>query len=150
MRYYGYYSNVSRGKRKKEKPEEQEIIALDPQPVSKELKKRWSYFIRKVYEADPLTCPKCQGEMWFDRLTTLRELERRIISFIDQPEVIKKILPVCVRTRTGRQPLGLWEESHAPPGKDPPVKGIAFRGEPSGRASGRVLKVEPSIHPTVR
>ena len=28
-----------------------------------ELKKRWSYFIRKVYETDPLTCPKCQGEM---------------------------------------------------------------------------------------
>jgi hypothetical protein len=83
VRYYGYYSNVSRGKRKKEKPEEQEIIALDPQPVSKELKKRWSYVIRKVYEADPLTCPKCQGEMWFDELTTLRGLEGRIISFMD-------------------------------------------------------------------
>jgi hypothetical protein len=52
--------------------------------------------------------------MWFDRLTTLRGLEGRIISFIDQPDVIKKILPVCVRTRTGRQHLGLWEESHAP------------------------------------
>lgn len=26
-----------------------------------ELKKRWSYFIRKVYETDPLTYPKCQG-----------------------------------------------------------------------------------------
>jgi hypothetical protein len=40
----------------------------------------------------------------------------RIISFIDQPEVIKKIL----------QHLGLWEESHAPPGRDPPVKEITF------------------------
>ena len=57
-------------------------------------------------ETDPLTCPKCQGEM-------------RIISFIDQPDVIKKIL----------QYLGLWEESlrpgsvqaHAPPGTDPPA-----------------------------
>ena len=39
----------------------------------------------------------------------------RIISFIDQPEVIKKIL----------QHLGLWEESHAPP-KDAPVKEITF------------------------
>ncbi len=101
--YYGYYSNVSRRKRKKEKPEKQEIIALDPQPVSKELKKPWSYFIRKVYEADPLTCPKCQGEM-------------RIISFIDQPEVIKKIL----------QHLGLCEEAHAPPGGDFPTKEITF------------------------
>jgi hypothetical protein len=43
--------------------EKQEIIELDPLPVSRELKKRWSYFIRKVYETNPLTCPKCQGEM---------------------------------------------------------------------------------------
>jgi len=93
VRYYGYYSNVSRGKRKKQKPEEKtDIRKIDAPPVSRELKKRWSYFIRKVYETDPLVCPKCQGEM-------------RIISFVDQPDVIKKIL----------QHLGLWEESHAPP-----------------------------------
>jgi len=35
-----------------------EIIEVAPPPVSKELKKRWSYFIRKVYETDPLVCPK--------------------------------------------------------------------------------------------
>ena len=58
--------------------------------VGSGLKQRWSYFIRKVYEADPLTCPKCQGEMWFDTLTTLRKPEGRIISFIDQPDVIQK------------------------------------------------------------
>jgi len=40
----------------------------------------------------------------------------RIISFIDQPDVIKKIL----------QHLGLWEESHAPPRRDPAIKEIAF------------------------
>ena len=77
MRYYGYYSNVSRGKRKKEKPEGEEVVTwkpevieVDPPPISKELKNRWSHFIGKVYETDPLTCLKCQGEM-------------RIISFID-------------------------------------------------------------------
>ena len=79
-------------------------------PRNQRKKKRWSYFIRKVHETDPLTCPKCQGGM-------------RIISFIDQPEVIKKIL----------QHLGLWEESHAPPARDPAVKEITFRGEPQGR-----------------
>ncbi len=64
IRYYGYYSNVSRGKRKKEKPEEKtEISEIDAPPLSKELKKRWSYFIRKVYETDPLICPKCQGDL---------------------------------------------------------------------------------------
>jgi len=75
--------------------------------------KRWSRFIRKVDEADPLTCPKCHGEM-------------KIISFIhlsacehaqaDQPDVIKKIL----------QHLGLWEESHAPPDRSQKVKEITF------------------------
>src|SRR5262245_26630065 len=55
------------------------ISEIDAPPLSKELKKRRSYFIRKVYETDALICPKCQGEMWFDKLTTLRELEGRII-----------------------------------------------------------------------
>jgi hypothetical protein len=80
-----------------------EVIEVASAPVSKDLKKPWSYLIRKVYETNPLTCPKCQGEM-------------RIISFINQPEVIKKIL----------QHLGLWEKSHAPPGRDPLVQEITF------------------------
>ena len=80
-----------------------EVIAVAPPPISKELKKRWSYFIRKVYETDPLTCPKCQREM-------------RIISFIDQPGVIKKIL----------QHLGLWEDSQAPPDVEPVNREITF------------------------
>ena len=104
IRYYGYYSNVSRGKRKKEKPKEKtEISEIDAPPLSKESKKRWSYFIRKVYETDPLICPKCQGEM-------------RIISCIDQPDVIKKIL----------QHLGLWEESSCPSRKRSSIKEITF------------------------
>lgn len=35
--------------------------------------------IRKVWSADPLVCPKCSGPM-------------RIISFIEDPSVIEKIL----------------------------------------------------------
>ena len=43
--------------------------------AAKELKKRWSHFIRKVYETDPLTCPKCQGEMREQiRITVLHEI----------------------------------------------------------------------------
>jgi hypothetical protein len=55
------------------------------------LKRRWSYFMQKVYETDSLVCPKCSGEM-------------RIISFLDRPDVIKKIL----------EHLSLREESHPP------------------------------------
>jgi hypothetical protein len=51
------------------------VIEAPPPPVSKDLKRRWSYSIRKVYETDPLVCPKCAGVM-------------AIIIFIDQPEVI--------------------------------------------------------------
>ncbi len=80
-----------------------EVTEVPAPPVSKELKKRWSYFIQKVYETDPLVCPKCSGEM-------------KIISFIDRGAVIKKIL----------QHLGLWEESHAPPDRGPPEKQITF------------------------
>jgi hypothetical protein len=40
----------------------------------------------------------------------------RIISFIGQPDVIKEIL----------QHPGLWEESQAPPERDPPIKEITF------------------------
>lgn len=36
-------------------------------------KERLSYLIKKVYETDSLTCPKCKGKM-------------RIIGFFDQPE----------------------------------------------------------------
>ena len=54
IRYYGYYSNVSRRKRKKEKPkDETDMSEIDATPLSRKLKKRWSYFIRKVYETDP-------------------------------------------------------------------------------------------------
>jgi len=67
--------------------DETEISENNAPRLSEELKKRWSHFIRKVCETDPLACPRCQGEM-------------RIISFIDlsacnaqagQPDVIKKI-----------------------------------------------------------
>ena len=40
----------------------------------------------------------------------------RIISFIDQPEVIRKIL----------KHLDLWEESHAPPDRDLVKREITF------------------------
>ena len=76
MRYYGYFSNVSRGKRKKLNPEGEgtswkpEVIEVAPPPVSKELKKRWFNVIQKVYETDPLVCLKwallypCGGPHW--------------------------------------------------------------------------------------
>jgi hypothetical protein len=89
VRYYGYYSNVSRGKRKKE---EQDIIIpciIEEDGISPEKRKAWARLIQKIYEVDPLTCPKCQSSM-------------KIIAFIEQEEVVKKILKhvgLCLDTQ---------------------------------------------------
>jgi len=36
---------------------------IEPEENSKEYRKNWARLIQKVYEVDPLTCPKCQGTM---------------------------------------------------------------------------------------
>ncbi len=46
---------------------------------AKKYRKNWTRLIQMIYEAVSLTCPKCQGRM-------------KIISFIEDEEVIEKIL----------------------------------------------------------
>ena len=72
VRYYGYYSNVSRGKQKETQDDRVPCI-LGADKNSKDYRKNWARLIQKIYEADPLTCPKCRGIM-------------RIISFIERIE----------------------------------------------------------------
>jgi hypothetical protein len=84
VRYYGYYSNVCRGKRKETEDDRVPCI-LEVDKSSKEYRKNWARLIRKIYEIDPLPCPKCVGIM-------------RILSFIQDREVIQAIL----------KHLGLW------------------------------------------
>ena len=88
-------------KRKKEKPQEAGEVSWKPEvseiaaaPISKESKKGRSYFIRKVYETDPLTCPKCQGD-----LSVVAHAGMGIISFID----LSLHLPVAARAGMRRQ-----------------------------------------------
>jgi len=54
-------------------------MEIPPSPGSSIFKQRWAELTKKEYEADPLLCGRCGGAM-------------RIIAFIDQPEVIVKIL----------------------------------------------------------
>jgi hypothetical protein len=97
VRYYGFYSNKSRGLRKKADTDDN-IPAIIPNELSsKEFRQNWARLIQKVYEFDPLICPKCQGPM-------------RIISFIEEIEIIEIIL----------RHLGLWDiRNHDPPQPDP-------------------------------
>jgi hypothetical protein len=43
------------------------------------LRRRWAQLIRRVYEIDPLVCPRCQGVM-------------RVVAFITDGRVIRRIL----------------------------------------------------------
>ncbi len=94
VRYYGYYSNISRGKRKKENSDELIPSILEPDGSTKEYRKNWARLIQKIYETDPLCCPRCSGKM-------------KVISVIEDEDVIKKIL----------KHLGLWEVKPRPPPK---------------------------------
>ena len=90
--YYGYYSNVSRGKRKKQNADEWIPFILESDESSKESRKNWSRLIQKIYEVDPLICPKCSGKM-------------KVISVIEDSEIVKKIV----------KHLGLWDQKARPP-----------------------------------
>jgi hypothetical protein len=73
--------------------------ADQPPPIIESAKldrRRWAILIQRIYQTDPLRCPKCGGTM-------------KIISFIvaRQEEVVRKILQHC----------GLW---HDPPARAPP------------------------------
>jgi len=100
IRYYGHYSNKSRGVRQKAPR-----AALVPTPVvpltQQQLRLRftWAALIKLVYEVDPLKCPKCGGVM-------------KIVSFIEDDSVIERILRHC----------NLWKDlpSRGPPVTKPP------------------------------
>jgi hypothetical protein len=93
VRYYGYYSNKSRGMRKKADTDCQVPALVDSDISKKKFRKNWARLIQKIYKVDPLLCPKCKGTM-------------RIISFIEDEVTIKKIL----------KHLNLWDTRvHDPP-----------------------------------
>jgi len=93
IRYYGWYSNKSRGMRKKANLDDTIPAVIPNEMSSKEFCQSWARLIQKIYEVDPLICPKCQGPM-------------RIISFIEELHIIEKIL----------HHLGLWGIcNHDPP-----------------------------------
>ena len=106
VRYYGFLSNAARGKRRKLQEEGQREEApmptvLEPEVTAEGFGKNsaWARFIQKVYEVDPLECPRCSARM-------------RVISFITDPAVVRRIL----------EHLGLWlanarpvPRAHSPP-----------------------------------
>lgn len=83
--YYAWYSNVSRGRRRKGRDPELETHVENDEidglsSAERQARRRaWARLIRLVYETDPLDCPRCGSRM-------------RVLAVITQPEVIDKIL----------------------------------------------------------
>jgi hypothetical protein len=94
LRYLGFYSNVSRGRRRKGRdtplrparpPQEPDGLT----PAERQARRRaWAQLVRRVYEIDPLVCTKCGSEM-------------RVIAVILDPKVIRKILDHIRKKESG-------------------------------------------------
>ena len=75
VRYYGLYANAHRGKVKKaSRP-----LHIVEEELRRIPSKGWAAMIRKVYEVDPMTCPKCGGTM-------------KVIAFITDFSVVDRII----------------------------------------------------------
>ena len=81
VRYYGLYANAHRGKVRKAgvSPLVLPMAEDDLKPVPS---KGWAEMIRKVYEVDPMVCPKCGGSMKVVAVITDDQAVDRIIDHL--------------------------------------------------------------------
>jgi hypothetical protein len=86
-----FYSNKLRGLRKKVGTYDEIPAFIESEVSSKEFRKNWARLIQKIYNGNPLLCPKRSGFM-------------KIISLINDQQIVKKIL----------KHLGLWGVKHKP------------------------------------
>jgi uncharacterized Zn finger protein (UPF0148 family) len=75
-RYYGWYSCRARGERKKKLAAKLET--QEPEPA-RQPSPTWAQCIKRIFEIDPLECPKCKGKM-------------RIVAFLQNEAEIHKIM----------------------------------------------------------
>ena len=107
VRYYGWYSNKTRGVRQRGRPAALVVRrpGLSPPPPVRLPSKRWRDLILRVWHVDPLRCPVCQHPM-------------RVLALIDDRRVVEKIL----------RHLGAW---HDPPvALTPPGSAGGYTREP--------------------
>jgi len=78
VRYYGLYANAHRGKIREAGQAAAPLLIMEEEfrPVPS---KGWAEMIRKVYEVDPMVCPRCGGRM-------------KVISFLTDYAVVDRII----------------------------------------------------------
>jgi hypothetical protein len=100
QRYYGWYSSRQRGTRRQANGDavEQPVTLVEPEPEAvREARRRWAELLRRIFEVDPLACPRCGTAM-------------RIVAFITEPTVIDHILE-----HLRRRPHASRQRQRAPP-----------------------------------
>jgi len=60
--YYGYYSNKSRGMRKKSETDDEIPTVMPGEISSAQFKRNWARLIKKVYEIDPFIMSQMSGK----------------------------------------------------------------------------------------
>jgi hypothetical protein len=91
QRYYGWYANRTRGIRRQAGPHEQPPVVVEVVPPAlHEVRRRWAQLLRRLFEVDPLRCPRCGHAM-------------RGVAFITGPPVIDRILDHLRRHATPRR-----------------------------------------------
>jgi len=97
VRYYGLYANAHRGKVRKTvvSPVTLRMSEEDRKSVPS---KGWAAMIRKVYEVDPMVCPKCGGTMKVVAFITDYAVVDRIIDHLKLTFVAEKPPPSRVLT----------------------------------------------------
>ena len=71
-------------------------------------KRAWARLLAKVYEVDPMVCPKCGADM-------------KVIAVIEDPDQLKRILryPGCRAEQQPQAATRLVKMGRSPPGFDP-------------------------------
>lgn len=84
VRFYGRWSCRSRGERAKKESANTDMPQADVGDNDADVPRRkassfWAACIKRIYEIDPMECPKCHAQM-------------RILSFIHDPPELKRIM----------------------------------------------------------
>jgi len=104
IRYYGAYSHRSRGARRAREDAQaagtgaKKPLADVEEPPPTRSRASWARLIRRIYEVDPLLCPRCRGPL-------------ELISVLVDPKVVDAIL----------RHLGVTDQPTSVHARDPPA-----------------------------
>jgi hypothetical protein len=98
VRYFGLYANAHRGKVRRSGEAAGKLIIIEEE--SRKIPRRgWAEMIRKVYEVDPLVCPKCGGQMRIIAFLTDFSVVDRIINHLKLSFLAAKPPPPCIASQ---------------------------------------------------